>query len=95
MASKKKYAHLFADSDDDDCPGELVPLPTSSTLGVPKEMSIATIYTGTNVNVPALATAYSKKANTASKKVVGSPMKNKVSLMLSVNIFILNLYILI
>jgi hypothetical protein len=27
--------------------------------------------------------------------VVGSPMKNKVSLMLSVNIFILNLYILI
>jgi hypothetical protein len=77
--SKKKYDHLFADSDDDDCSGELVPLTTSSTLCIPKETSIDTIYTSKNVNVPTMATAYSKKAGTASKKVVGSPMKNKVS----------------
>jgi hypothetical protein len=84
MASKKKIDALFADSSDDDLSSELVPIPTSSTLCKAKETAIATISTATNVNVPALATDSSKKAGTASKKVVGSPMKNKVSLMYSV-----------
>ncbi len=80
--------------DVDTAPANPMGEPSSSTLCKGNEMAIVAISTTTNVNAPTLATDSSKKAGTASKKVVSSLVKNKVSLMLSF-INIMNPYILI